>query len=391
MQTESKPISDKEQGQGTKTDKFTPPYLQNFENDTIEMKFIVYELWIIIWNKKWWVICWFFAMIALAVLGSMVSFKQPIYKTEALLQAPRAEDIQLLNARIQDVIERFEVDLYGKYGVQKKNKENVFVAFKNNLKSRNLQNKFIKEKGVIELLTPQRNPKTKDEDFYKSFVDKMIKIENGVFTSVFIKLNDSRNIENLINAYIDFTDGETVNQLLEKIQNSIKKEIIEINTEIIRLQNVSRLEREAQLARIQKYEEAFQIATKLGIQDRDENECSSPIFRDPNYCLGSRTLGIEIEFLKKRILIDPNISKKNKLEQKAALLQTLKIKKEGFHSVSIHKSAHQSIIGYKTNRIRIIAIVTLFGLFSGIFLIYFVAFVENQRKKYSSKSAALVE
>ena len=258
---------------------------------------------------------------------------------------------------------------------------------------------------MMELMAPQRTPKTKDEDLYNSFADKMLKINSGKFISVFIELmdgddpddktaptlNDSRNIEKLINAYIDFTERQTMKKLFEKIRNSIREEIILVNKEISLLREESRQDREIQLARFQRYEEAFQIATRMGIQDRDDKECSSPIFRNPNYCLGSKTLSIELEFLKKRILIDPNISTINKLEQKVALLQTLKIKEESFHAVSIHKSAHQSKIEYETNRIRIIAMVTLVGLFSGIFLIYFVAFVENQRKKYSAKSATLVE
>ena len=247
---------------------------------------------------------------------------------------------------------------------------------------------------MIELLTPQRTLKTKDEDLYKSFVE-MIKIEHGKFTSIFIELNDSRNVEKLINAYIDFTDGETVHMLVEKIQNSlqqaIKKEIEVVNKEIIRLRESSKKRREDELIRIHRYEEAAQIATRLGIKDRAEPECSSYIFREPNYCLGFRTLGIEIEFLKKRKFVDPTISTILKLEQKVALLQTPRIKEEGFHAVSIYKSSHQSIIDNEPNRIRIVAIVTFVGLFSGIFLIYFVAFVENQRKKYSAKSATLVE
>ena len=65
----------------------------------------------------------------------------------------------------------------------------------------------------------------------------MIKIEHGESTSVFIELNDSRNIDKLINAFIDFTDGETVHMLFEKIRNSIQKELKFFNTEIIRLRS----------------------------------------------------------------------------------------------------------------------------------------------------------
>ena len=240
---------------------------------------------------------------------------------------------------------------------------------------------------MIELLTPQRTPKTKDEDLYKSFVE-MIKIEHGENTSVFIELNDSRNIDKLINAYIDFTDGETVQMLVEKIRNSIQnviqQKIIVVNKKIIQLRDSSEQEREHLLRSIQRYEEATQIATRLGIQDTDEDDCSSYIFREPNYCIGFRKLNIELEFLNKRKFIDPKISTLHELEQKIALLQTLKIEEEGLHAVSIYKSAHQSKFYYEIDRIRIIAIVALVGLFSGIFLVYFVAFVENQREKYSA-------
>ena len=76
-------------------------------------------------------------MTALATLGSIVSpqFQKAVYKTEALLQAPRAEDIQLLNAHIEDVIELSEVNFYRKYGVQKLKKADVFEVFKKNLHS----------------------------------------------------------------------------------------------------------------------------------------------------------------------------------------------------------------------------------------------------------------
>ena len=169
-QTESNPTSDKEQGQA-------PPYLQQFEEDTIDL----YEVWISIWQKKWWVI----VLTASALLGSVVytqvSFPNH-YKTKILLQAPRLEDIQSLNTQIEDLIGRDKLDIYVKYKLEKMIAEDFFVAFKTNLSSRNLQDKFIKEKGMIELLTPQRTPKTKDEDLYKSFAG-MIKIEHGGKTS----------------------------------------------------------------------------------------------------------------------------------------------------------------------------------------------------------------
>ena len=67
---ELKPTSDEEQTQVPQTYLYTPPYPQQFEDDTIDL----YELWITLWNKKWLVI----AVTAIAALGSVVyALQQP--------------------------------------------------------------------------------------------------------------------------------------------------------------------------------------------------------------------------------------------------------------------------------------------------------------------------
>ena len=140
--------------------------------------------------------------------------------------------------------------------------------------------------------------------------------------------------------------------------------------------------------RILILEEAAQIALELGIKESIDNNFSSPL-----YYRGYIALNVEIEFLKKRMLtVGKNIIKTEirKLEQKIALLQTMEIKEVGFSTVSIYKPAHQIKDIYRANRIRIIAIVTLVGLSSGIILVYFSAFLENRRKKYLAKSTILI-
>ena len=88
--TDSKPTSEKEQTQAPQIPPHTPNYTQQIEDDTIDL----YELWINLWDKKWLVI----AVTAISALGSVVyALLQPfVYKAEALLLPPKAENIQSL-------------------------------------------------------------------------------------------------------------------------------------------------------------------------------------------------------------------------------------------------------------------------------------------------------
>ena len=62
--TDSKPTSEKEQTHATQISPHIPTYIQQLEDDTIDL----YELWITLWDKKWLVI----AVTAISALGSVV-------------------------------------------------------------------------------------------------------------------------------------------------------------------------------------------------------------------------------------------------------------------------------------------------------------------------------
>ena len=91
--TDSKPTSDNPQTQAPQNVQYAAPYLQQFEDDTIDL----YELWITLWNKKGLVI----AVTVIAALGSVVYalLAPQIYKAEALLLPPKAKDVQSLNVQ----------------------------------------------------------------------------------------------------------------------------------------------------------------------------------------------------------------------------------------------------------------------------------------------------
>ena len=156
--TDSKPTSDNPQTQAPQNVQYAAPYLQQFEDDTIDL----YELWITLWNKKWLV----FAVTVIVALGSVVYARiQPtIYKAEALLLPPKAKDVQSLN-------------LQGVQGVQKANGAEAFASFKNNLSSRSLQKKFIEKYDLMDILAPNRTSETRDIEILEGF-SKMLEIED---------------------------------------------------------------------------------------------------------------------------------------------------------------------------------------------------------------------
>ena len=123
-------MANKEPNSTTKSDmsrtpqnpKYSQKYPQPFESDTIDL----YEIWITFWNNRWILI----GVTIISALGSVVfALSQPsIYKAQVLLLMPSQKDVQSLNVK----------------GIPGISAEKVFVAFKNNLISRNLQKKSIR-------------------------------------------------------------------------------------------------------------------------------------------------------------------------------------------------------------------------------------------------------
>ena len=371
--TESNPSAETDQPQPPQHTQYAPPYSQPIEDDTIDL----YELWITLWSKKWLVI----AVTIIAALGSVVYALQqtPIYKAEALLLPPKAKDVQSLN--VQEV-----QGVQGVKGVQGASTASVFAALKNNLSSRTLQKKFIKEYGLMEMLAPERTPETKDEEIYEGFA-KMIKIENEGSTSISIELHDAEVAAQWVNDYIKFIDTETITLLVENMRNSITNRIRDIEYTIGSKRQMAKQRREDQ---IQQFQEASTIAVKLGVKDRvdatnvvQNNQLNSSTSTTPLYYRGSRALNAEIAILLNRKSDDPFIMGLRDLQESLALLRSIKIEDEGLRAVSVDQAAYPPKNRIKPNRRLIVSLGTVVGLFLGIFLVFFVSFIQNQKEAHS--------
>jgi LPS O-antigen subunit length determinant protein (WzzB/FepE family) len=71
------------------------------------------------------------------------------------------------------------------------------------------------------------------------------------------------------------------------------------------------------------------------------------------------------------------------LQEQLALLHSIKFDEEKMNAVHIDQAAYPPNSPIKPNRRLIVQIATVVGLFSGIFLAFFIEFVQNQRKIHS--------
>ena len=141
-----------------------------------------------------------------------------------------------------------------------------------------------------------------------------------------------------------------------------------------------------------RYQEAITIARTLGIKKRvdatsiiqntgtniDISTTSTPL-----YYLGIEALNAEINILKNRESDDPFISGLRDLQEKLTLVRSFKINESGMHSVTIDQSAYPPKNRIKPNRRLIVSLGTVVGLFLGIFLVFFVSFIQKQKVAHS--------
>ena len=371
--TDSKPTSDNPQTQAPQNVQYAAPYPQQFEDDTIDL----YELWITLWNKKWLVI----AVTVIAALVSVVYALRAaqIYKAEALLLPPSASDVKSIN--LQGVQET-----QGTQGTQGVSSAEAFASFKTNLSSRSLQKKFIEKYDLLDILAPDRTPETRDVEILESF-SKMIKMNDKGIFSVSTESNDPVFAAKLVNDYVGFFDLETVLQLVSDARNSIQEQIVDIEYKIASKRQMAKQRREDQIIR---FGEALIIARKLAIKDRvatntvvQNNQLNISTSNTPLYYRGFKALDAEIVFLKNRKSDDPFIGGLRDLQEQLTLLRSFKINESGMHSVTVDQAAYPPKNRIKPNRRLIVSLGTVVGLFLGIFLVFFVSFIQKQKEAHS--------
>jgi len=168
--------------------------------------------------------------------------------------------------------------------------------------------------------------------------------------------------------------------------------------------------------KILRFREAILIADALGIKKREDatsfiksTQMNLDIITSTNplYYAGSQELQAEINTLEQRKSDDPFIAGLRDLQEELArlnaiksddpfidglrdlqenlaLLRQIKIDDEGLHAVTIDQAAYPPKNRIKPNRRLIVSLGTAVGLFLGIFLVFFVSFVQNQKESHSA-------
>jgi chain length determinant protein (polysaccharide antigen chain regulator) len=103
----------------------------------------------------------------------------------------------------------------------------------------------------------------------------------------------------------------------------------------------------------------------------------------PLYYLGIEALTAEISILQNRKSDDPFISGLRDYQEQLALLSSIKISEKGMHSVTVDQAAYPAKHRIKPNRRLIVSLGTVVGFFLGIFLVFFVLFLQKQKEKHS--------
>jgi chain length determinant protein (polysaccharide antigen chain regulator) len=172
------------------------------------------------------------------------------------------------------------------------------------------------------------------------------------------------------------------------MRNSITNRIRDIEYTIGSKRQMAKQRRED---KINLFHEASSIAVKLGFKDRvdasnvvQNNQLNSSTATTPLYYRGYRALNAEILMLKSRKSDDPFIMGLRDLQESLALLRSIKIPDEGLHAVSIDQAAYPPTNRIKPNRRLIVSLGTVVGLFLGIFLVFFVSFIQNQKETHSA-------
>ena len=200
----------------------TVPYPQHFEEDTIDL----YEMLLALWKRKWLVI----AVTVVATIWSLVFAHNlpPIYKAEARLLPPKRKVSQSMNILgIQKIIKETGLTIETNL-----NSEDVFSRFKQNLNSQTIHEKYIEEKFQLKMLAKDKNPQTLDLGIYNEFPGLINLREKNGITFFSIEMNDAKIAAQWTNDLIVFTDKETIEMLIEDLQNSIANRIVDIEFDI---------------------------------------------------------------------------------------------------------------------------------------------------------------
>ncbi|HEX7026494.1 MAG TPA: hypothetical protein VF268_04585, partial [Gammaproteobacteria bacterium] len=206
------------------------------------------------------------------------------------------------------------------------------------------------------------------------------------------QMDDARKVAALLNQFVGFVAGETREQLIGNVRNSIDAEIIKLETLIESKREIAERRRQDMIAQL---EEALQIANKLKIRTQsDYSPGQDPQVRRgesimntaelPLYTRGALSLQAEIEALKSRKSNDPYIEGLRDAQERVNALRALVIDPQQVRVMSIDNPAAIPMKPEKPNKLLVLAVGVCLAVLLGVMAAFFAEFAKGLRQKFKS-------
>lgn len=330
-----------------------------YEDDEIN----ILELWRALYKRKQ-LILGVTAVVTL-VVSAYAFLAPPVYKAEVFLLPPLATNIQGLNVQALNINEHSPASVY-----------NLFVR---NLHSRSFRMRLFKEQNLVELLAPNRNPNTRLEDVFEAKFNEALIVSRNLrkkgkedFVTVSLETKDAELSAKVLNEFIRLVNAETISALSQNVSEKLKS-----HTQLLQHKIASK---RAQLRRedsIQAFEEAT-FADKVLIDSSSPTPATMKISNNNDELLHDYLM------LQHKL---KQLSALDKLEEQLVLLTNVTINQESLTAATFDQWAIAPKTQYKPKRLLIIGIGFMLSLMMGIFLVFVLNSLEQQREQLDMKSS----
>ena len=340
------------------------------------------DLWCVLRRRKWIIM----AVAGMATVAGLIYalLAPPVYKAEAWLLPPLAENVQGLNVQ--------GLNVQG-LSVQEFTPKRVYALFEMNLKSRALRRRFFDVHKVGDQLVPDRGTKVRmniifDKQFNKNLKVTRVRKDNTVIVVNFEGRNPQSAVE-WVNGFIAMARHETVRELTGDITHRIVLAKQSISRQIFSKRDLAR---KRKLDRIDRLQVALAIASGMNlVENRIQFGFGGRLQTGnigtgalPLYLLGSKALRAELGWLKKRTNDDPFIPDLRNLEERLAWLGNIHVNPAKIRVARLDQAAIAPDHPIKPRR-RLIVLVALFGgLMLGVFAAFFAEVLAKARVELST-------
>jgi len=338
------------------------------------------DLWRVLWQRKMIVLGTALAAAIMAVAYALLATS--VYKAEAFLLPPSAQNVQGLN--VQGL------------NVQGYTPEQVYDLFIRNLQSRALRRHYFDAHKLADALAPDREQDANINRIFEEDFNKMLSVsrdkKNKARVDVSYQGSDAKLAAQWVNDMVAEANTATVRTLAGDVASKLENSKRELREKIA----VSRqFAEQRRMDRIAELEEAIHMAADLGIKEDPllsqvtgkstiaVNQMDSPL-----YMRGTRALQAEVTSMRTRKSDDPFIFNLRDLQEKLAKLDSIHIDPSKISAVQIDQAAEVPDRRIKPKRKLIVMLGLLGGLMLGIFAAFFAEFMDKARREQSSEAAA---